>query len=118
MAAWTKQALRSDCASRSPPDLRKNLAAVRYSRTIPIHQRRRYRHREENQLASLLVQGLISASSCMIGDRAVDIMAAKANRLISAGVLWGHGSLRELQEAAPDFLLSSPRQLLAHAQLA
>ncbi len=54
----------------------------------------------------------------MIGDRAVDIMAAKANRLISAGVLWGHGSLRELQEAAPDFLLSSPRQLLAHAQLA
>lgn len=73
---------------------------------------------KRDQLASLLVQGLISASSCMIGDRAVDIMAAKANRLISAGVLWGHGSLQELQETAPDFLLSSPRQLLAHAQLA
>jgi len=73
---------------------------------------------KRDQLASLLAQGLVGVSSCMIGDRAVDIMAAKANRLISVGVLWGHGSLEELRGAAPDFLLSSPRQLLAHAEVA
>jgi phosphoglycolate phosphatase len=73
---------------------------------------------KRDQLASLLARGLVGVSSLMIGDRAVDVMAAKANRLISVGVLWGHGSFEELQEAAPDFLLSSPRQLLAHAEVA
>jgi phosphoglycolate phosphatase len=73
---------------------------------------------KRDQLASLLARGLVGVPSLMIGDRAVDVMAAKANRLISVGVLWGHGSFEELQEAAPDFLLLSPRQLLAHAEVA
>jgi phosphoglycolate phosphatase len=73
---------------------------------------------KRDQLASLLAERLVGASSCMIGDRAIDVIAAKANGLVSVGVLWGHGSLEELQEAAPDFLLSTPHQLLAHAEAA
>ncbi len=47
----------------------------------------------------------------MIGDRAVDIEAAKLNGLGSVGVLWGHGSPAELQAADPDALLTHPREL-------
>lgn len=73
---------------------------------------------KDKQLADLLDRRLIDTSSIMIGDRAVDIAAAKANGLRSAGVLWGHGSLEELRAASPDFLLASPHALLAHAQMA
>jgi len=70
-----------------------------------------------DQLASLLAEGRVAPSSTMIGDRAIDVMAAKANGMVSVGVLWGHGSRAELQAAAPDFLLESPFQLLEHAAL-
>lgn len=68
--------------------------------------------RKTDQLESLLRQGLITKSAVMIGDRAVDILAAKANGLRSIGVLWGHGSLAELQGASPDILLECPQELL------
>jgi phosphoglycolate phosphatase len=71
--------------------------------------------RKHEQLASLLGEGLIDRKSTMIGDRAVDILAAKANHLRSIGVLWGHGSLDELRTASPELLLESPRQLIEHA---
>ncbi len=48
----------------------------------------------------------------MIGDRAVDIEAARTNGLASVGVLWGHGSLEELTAANPSALLSAPQQLM------
>ena len=57
-------------------------------------------------------------SSSMIGDRAVDITAAKANGLASIAVLWGHGSREELQAARPDVLIASPHELLEHADVA
>lgn len=76
---------------------------------IGVHKRQ--------QLASLLSDGPINAASIMIGDRAVDIEAAKSNGLRSAGVLWGHGSAEELTQADPDALLRFPRELvdLRHA---
>lgn len=67
-----------------------------------------------DQLASLIEQDLIGLPSCMIGDRAIDIVAAKSNRLTSVGALWGYGSLEELHAAFPDLLLSSPCQLVDH----
>lgn len=67
--------------------------------------------RKEDQLRVLLQQGTITARSAMIGDRAADIVAAKATGLRSVGVLWGHGSLQELQQAAPDLLLETPDAL-------
>jgi phosphoglycolate phosphatase len=54
---------------------------------------------------------MIDGGATMIGDRAVDILAAKANGLRSVGVLWGHGGLAELRAADPDLLLESPAEL-------
>ena len=68
--------------------------------------------RKSDQLASLLVEGVIATSSTMIGDRAVDILAAKANDLNSVAVLWGHGSLAELRGVSPDAILEFPHELV------
>ena len=67
--------------------------------------------RKQQQLASLLSKGIISPESSMIGDRAVDVHAARINGLRSVAVLWGHGSLGELEAAQPDLILESPHQL-------
>lgn len=66
-----------------------------------------------DQLASLLNENVVAKSSTMIGDRAIDVLAAKANKLNSVAVLWGHGSLAELQGASPDALFEFPHELLA-----
>ncbi len=47
----------------------------------------------------------------MIGDRAADVRAAKANGLRSVGVLWGYGSESELVEAGADILFHTPDDL-------
>jgi len=64
------------------------------------------------QLASLVARGQISTSSIMIGDRAVDVEAARSNGLGSIGVLWGHGTEDELKLAGPSRLLDKPSQLV------
>ena len=69
------------------------------------------------QLAALRASGAISAASIMIGDRAVDIAAARANGLGAVGVLWGHGTEQELRTAKPDRLLAAPAELADLATL-
>jgi phosphoglycolate phosphatase len=71
-------------------------------------------------LAQLLVQERVSAEGAvMIGDRGVDVLAAKANRVGSVGVMWGYGSEAELAEAGADLLCRHPDELLLTlAQLA
>jgi phosphoglycolate phosphatase len=64
-----------------------------------------------DQLRALLDQGTIGPASTMIGDRAVDIEAARVNGLGAVGVLWGHGTKAELLRAAPDHLLERPIEL-------
>jgi phosphoglycolate phosphatase len=66
---------------------------------------------KEDQLRSLLESSIIRRTAMMIGDRATDIHAAHAHGLVAVGVLWGHGSERELQEASPEKLLKRPEQL-------
>ena len=66
---------------------------------------------KEDQLRDLLAESAIEARSIMIGDRAVDIAAARSNGLRSVGVLWGHGSKQELEDAAPDRVVEVPHQL-------
>ncbi len=51
-------------------------------------------------------------SVLMVGDRDQDIDGAKANDLSSAGVLWGYGSLEELQDSGADYLIRKPAELL------
>jgi phosphoglycolate phosphatase len=66
-----------------------------------------------DQLRDLVANGLNPDSTIMIGDREVDISAAKDNSIASVGVLWGFGSRSELQKAQPDHLLETPADLLA-----
>lgn len=67
---------------------------------------------KKQQLAALLSDRTISPASIMIGDRSVDIEAAKSNGMQSVGVLWGHGSVEELTAAGAGVLLEFPGELL------
>jgi phosphoglycolate phosphatase len=63
-------------------------------------------------LANLLATEKISPErAVMIGDRAGDIVSARANRVRSIGVLWGYGSESELTDARADGLCVSPGEL-------
>ena len=65
-------------------------------------------------LAHLLVmEGLAPERAVMIGDRAGDMIGARANGIRSIGVLWGYGSESELAEAGADELCASPSALTA-----
>jgi phosphoglycolate phosphatase len=63
------------------------------------------------QIATLREQGRVGSGAVMVGDRAVDMIAAHRNGLDAAGVLWGHGSLDELQAEAPRYLIDRPADL-------
>jgi phosphoglycolate phosphatase len=68
------------------------------------------------QIEGLLSQGRVSQSTVMIGDHAVDIVAAHKNGLKAGGVLWGYGLHSELLKEAPSYFFRSPSELiqLAH----
>jgi phosphoglycolate phosphatase len=63
------------------------------------------------QIKELHSRGLVSVNSVMVGDRAVDLIAANKNGLTAAGVLWGYGSQLELSQENPYYLFNSPLEL-------
>jgi phosphoglycolate phosphatase len=63
------------------------------------------------QVESLLSEGVIDRSTCMVGDRGVDLIAAHRNGMPAAGVLWGYGSRAELDAERPRYLFSTPSEL-------
>lgn len=66
-------------------------------------------------LAYLLATERVGPSeSVMVGDRAADIIAAKANQVRSIGVLWGYGSEAELTDAGADMLCRTPSELATY----
>ena len=65
---------------------------------------------KQEQIAQMLVKGQITENTIMIGDRAVDLAAAHAGGLTSAGVLWGYGSREELERENPSRLFESPEE--------
>ena len=71
----------------------------------------RYDDKAELLAHLLATEGLPPDSAVMIGDRANDVRAAKANGLRAIGVLWGYGSERELVEAGADVLCRTPKDL-------
>lgn len=76
--------------------------------------------RKRDQLAGLIRSNTIDRQAVMIGDREVDITAAKANGLRSVGVLWGFGDMNELSGAGADLIIGAPDELghLAQSELA
>ena len=59
----------------------------------------------------LASEGVDAQTAVMIGDRAADVLAAKANGVRSIGVLWGYGSAHELLDAGVDILCKTPSEL-------
>jgi len=52
------------------------------------------------------------AAAVMIGDRAHDMLAAKANGVHATGVLWGYGTEAELLAAGADAVAETPAALI------
>ncbi|AMC34292.1 HAD family hydrolase [Janthinobacterium sp. B9-8] len=46
----------------------------------------------------------------MIGDRAVDLQAAHINGLNACGLLWGYGTLSELEAESPSCILTKTKE--------
>jgi len=69
------------------------------------------------QLAALRASGAVDGDAVMVGDRAVDVTSAHRNGLHACGVLWGFGSLDELQAERPRHIAEKPQDLpgLLHA---
>ena len=58
-----------------------------------------------------MTEKIPAETAVMIGDRAVDMIAARANGARSIGVLWGYGSEAELVDADADILCAAPGEL-------
>jgi phosphoglycolate phosphatase len=63
--------------------------------------------------ALLPAEGVVPETGIMIGDRALDVVAARANGLRAVGVLWGYAARAELEAAGPDALCEAPAGLAA-----
>ena len=59
----------------------------------------------------LASEALDPSKTVMVGDRAQDIVGARANGIASIGALWGYGSREELVEAGASALCDDPRNL-------
>lgn len=71
---------------------------------------------ERSEKSELVAHALRSACAdaartVMIGDRAVDILGARANGVRSVGVLWGFGTEHELREAGPDCVVGAVEEI-------
>jgi phosphoglycolate phosphatase len=55
--------------------------------------------------------GIIPERTAMVGDRELDIIAGKANRMYTVGVTYGYASRGELEAAGADALCPSPQAL-------
>jgi phosphoglycolate phosphatase len=70
------------------------------------------RANKKDLIAHILAsESLDPSRTTMIGDRAQDIVGAKANGIASIGALWGYGSRDELVEAGASALCQNPSML-------
>ena len=61
----------------------------------------------------LKTESIAPRGACMIGDRAHDIVGARANGIASLGVTWGYGTAAELHAAGADHVIDAVDDLLA-----
>jgi phosphoglycolate phosphatase len=73
---------------------------------------------DKGQLIAYLLEteGIKVKSSLMVGDRMHDIRAARQNKMASAGVTYGFGSVEELVTAGADYLVGGLKELPALIQ--
>ena len=58
-------------------------------------------------------EGIPSFAAVMIGDRSHDVVVARKNGVSSIGVLWGYGTIDELQRAGATAIVSYAGELIA-----
>ncbi len=69
-------------------------------------------HDKKDVLQRVSQENSLSAAQCvMVGDRRFDIEAARACQMDSIGVLYGYGSLQELQDAKATIIASNVQEL-------
>lgn len=61
----------------------------------------------------LETEGLSPHEVLMVGDRAHDVLGARANGVACLAVRWGYGSEDELESACPDAIVRSTAGLMA-----
>lgn len=67
---------------------------------------------KDELLGAIIAAERLDANACfMIGDRAQDMVAARANGVDGIGVLWGYGSSAELISAGARRLVARPAEL-------
>jgi phosphoglycolate phosphatase len=70
-------------------------------------------HSKTDVLLDCLAHLHISAADAlMIGDRHFDIDGAREVGMPSMGVLWGYGDRAEMEEAAADYIVESPEEMV------
>jgi phosphoglycolate phosphatase len=66
---------------------------------------------KSEQLIDLINNKVVPQNSLMIGDRGIDLIAARTAGMSGAGVLWGYGNREELAAEQPRFLFETPELL-------
>jgi len=73
------------------------------------------REDKRDLLAHLLPHhGIDAREAVMIGDRGVDMIAARHHGVQALGALWGYGTREELEAAGAQRLCALPREIPAH----
>jgi phosphoglycolate phosphatase len=63
---------------------------------------------------ALECEGIVaSARVALLGDRDLDVRAARANGVVPWGAAWGYGSVDELRNAGVDHLFAAPAEVAA-----
>jgi phosphoglycolate phosphatase len=70
------------------------------------------RHKAEVIGAALATLGLDPSEAFMVGDRAQDIVGARAHGMRSVGVRWGYAEPGELEAAGADDIVATPDELV------
>ena len=68
--------------------------------------------------AALRASGVNPSRVVVVGDRAEDILAARAHDVRAIAVTWGYGSLNELETARPTYVARSVAELVRWVQTA
>ena len=71
-------------------------------------------HKPERLAHALAAEGLAGgAEIALLGDRELDVAAARANGITAWGAAWGYGTLAELEAAGADRVFHAPHAVIA-----
>ena len=71
------------------------------------------RNKKGDVIRYALEKGCLTAENAvMVGDREHDVFGAKENGIYSLGVSYGYGSVFELENAKPDYIVEKVSDIL------